>query len=286
MFRIDRPPTRSTLQHHERDQQEHAAAPSPTASPHRGGRSPNCHARTTRPPICAQNTAASTNARSCTTVSAISTPAGCASSVIFTPSSSARAGPRSARPPPPAPARRSAPPAPSTATSPCRASAPGRLAGLSRGSAAGASSRGLRPPGAPDRDLRGGPSPGKDLRRGRRAWIKAECSSSTLRRPSARSRTGRRNTPSSRRRDRQHGHSHAGMRRQPGGQRHAQRKQHDQKPRQRHQRLRRHRIGQRQRERGDRIRPVGERQHAQPRPRAAPRRRAGTPAASGCGPRR
>ena len=68
-----------------------ASSPAADTQPTPGGRSPNCHARATRPPICAQYTAASTNATSCTTVSAISIPGGVCELEIFTPNTAAGA---------------------------------------------------------------------------------------------------------------------------------------------------------------------------------------------------
>ncbi len=55
----------------------------------RGGRSPNCQERTLRPPIRANRIAVRMKIRSCTTVSAISTPPGMCEEVISTPNAAA-----------------------------------------------------------------------------------------------------------------------------------------------------------------------------------------------------
>ena len=147
-------PDQITLNTRNTRNRPNGSMPTPAAIRCRGGRRPNCQARTFAPAdLREQYTAARTNDRPARPYRRSPSPGGvCEDVMLHTEQRASRAGRRSGPRPPPARARRSAPPAPSTAASPfprerLRGSRIGRRlrpampAGSSTGSRSGATVR-------------------------------------------------------------------------------------------------------------------------------------------------
>ena len=278
-------------------EQQHDQARRPAAGACRGGRRPNCHERTTRPPIRANRPRSSTNPTSCTTVSAISRPGGNVRGGDVTPNAAAGRStispPTAARTSAAEQRRRRHPRRPvgrrSSRERRSAASACSNEAGLRRGGLAGSRRRLKARHLTPLQLTLAGRAPGSSGQprshspagssRARRRTLRRERASRhpvpgrELRRRTAPSAPPRR--PATGVCARGWAASHAASQMLSG----------NSTTRKRGSDIsgwERHRVGQRQRQRGDHIHAIGERQHAQHADERRERQRAGRRTASGC----